>query len=427
MKQINNPWAWVPTLYFAEGLPYVAVNILSVIMYKNLGLSNTQIAFYTSWLYFPWVIKPFWSPFVDMFKTKRFWVIAMQLILSVGFAGVAFTIPSSSFVKFTMAFFWLMAFSSATHDIAADGFYMLGLTDGEQSFFVGIRNTAYRVAMIFGQGLIVMFVGLLYEGRILPHYKGDYALSWTFVFFLMASLFIALFLYHSIALPKPKSDKPSVTTSSEIFEGFANTFSTFFSKKHIWMALLFVLTYRLGESQLTKIASPFLLDTLDKGGLQISTAMVGAIYGTFGVVALLVGGILGGILISRDGLKRWLIPMALMINVPDILYVIMAFIHPGQILVTIFVMIEQFGYGLGFTAFTMYLIYIVQGAHKTAHYAFATGFMALGMMLPGMASGWIQEQTGYPLFFVLVCLFTIPGIIMSFVVKKQIQPDFGKK
>lgn len=412
MKNIKTPWAWIPSLYFAEGLPYVAVMTLSVIMYKRLEVSNTEIALYTSWLYFPWVIKPLWSPFVDLIKTKRWWVYTMQLLIGAALAGVAFVLPGDAFFQTTLAFFWLMAFSSATHDIAADGFYMLGLTEEKQAFFIGIRNTFYRVAMITGQGLLVMLAGLL-EYRL-----GNIPLAWSLIFFLMAGLFIGLALWHKYILPKPKADalRKDVTVST-LWGDFLQTFISFFRKPGIVPALIFMLTYRLGESQLVKLASPFLLDKAEAGGMGLSTGQVGFVYGTVGVVALLLGGVLGGVCIARNGLKRWIIPMALAISLPNLVYLYLAYALPESFLmVNSCVAIEQFGYGFGFTGYTMYLMQFAEGEYKTSHYAICTGFMALGMMLPGMVSGWIQEQIGYQLFFVwvMVCclplLFIIPFI-----------------
>lgn len=424
----KSPWKWVPTLYFAQGLPYVAVMTIAVVMYKNLGMSNSDIAFYTGWLYLPWVIKPLWSPFVDLIKTKRFWIIAMQFLVAVGFAGVAFFIPTTFYIKATLAFFWLLAFSSATHDIAADGFYMLGLTSGEQSFFVGIRNTCYRLATIFGQGVLVMLAGLLSEGKLIASVKGNIPLAWSLTFFLLAALFIGFSLYHFFILPKPISDESKKMVSpAEMLRDFGHTFVTFFQKKDLVLMFFFILTYRLGEAQLSKIASPFLLDTLENGGLNMSTSTYGLIYGTFGVVALLLGGIVGGILISRHGLKRWIIPMALLINLPDIFYVFLAYYQPSVSMAAIFVVLEQFGYGFGFTAYMLYLINMADGEYKTAHYAIATGFMALGMMLPSMVSGWIQEQIGYTSFFIWVCICTIPSILAAILVRTKIDPLYGKK
>ncbi len=424
----KSPWKWVPTLYFAQGLPYVAVMTIAVVMYKNLGMSNSDIAFYTGWLYLPWVIKPLWSPFVDLIKTKRFWIIAMQFLVAAGFAGVAFFIPTTFYIKATLAFFWLLAFSSATHDIAADGFYMLGLTSGDQSFFVGIRNTCYRLATIFGQGVLVMLAGLLSEGKIITSVKGNIPLAWSLTFFLLAALFIGFSLYHFFILPKPISDESKKMVSpAEMLRDFGHTFVTFFQKKDLVLMFFFILTYRLGEAQLSKIASPFLLDTLENGGLNMSTSTYGLIYGTFGVAALLLGGIIGGVLISRHGLKRWIIPMALLINLPDIFYVFLAYYQPSVSMAAIFVVLEQFGYGFGFTAYMLYLINIADGEYKTAHYAIATGFMALGMMLPSMVSGWIQEQLGYTLFFIWVCICTIPSIFAAVFVRAKLDPFYGKK
>lgn len=431
MKQMvrsRSPWAWIPTLYFAEGLPYVAVMTITVVMYKNLGLSNTDIAFYTGWLYLPWVLKPFWSPFVDLIKTKRFWVVSMQFLIAVGFAGIAFFIPSTFFVKTTLAFFWLLAFSSATHDIAADGFYILALSSGDQSFFVGIRNTFYRCATVFGQGLVVMFAGLLSEGKLLPSIQGNFVLAWSISFFLLAGLFLALAIYHQFVLPISSADSVSKKISpSQLLKDFGHTFVSFFQKDHIGLILFFLLTYRLGEAQLSKIASPFLLDAVENGGVGLSTTVYGLVYGTVGVVALLCGGVIGGILVSRFGLRQLMFPMALLINVPDLFYVWLAYSTPGVCLTSIFVVLEQFGYGFGFTAFMLFLIKISEGEHQTAHYAIGTGFMALGMMLPSMAAGWIQEHIGYPLFFVWICVCTIPGIWISFLAKQIVPSDFGKK
>ena len=427
-KKIN-PWSWIPTLYFAEGLPYVAVMTVAVIMYKRLGLSNTEIALYTSWLYLPWVIKPLWSPFVDLIKTKRTWIVAMQGLIAAGFAGIAFSIPTDYYLQVTLAFFWLLAFSSATHDIAADGFYMLGLTSGEQSFFVGIRNIFYRFASIFGQGVLVMFAGWLETGAIFPSTAGNIPLAWSITFYLLAGIFIGLALYHKFILPRPASDsRQEGLTARTLINDFLFTFQTFFQKKNLGFMFFFLLTYRLGESQLVKIASPFLLDASDKGGLELPTATVGMIYGTIGVIALLVGGILGGVVVSRDGFKKWIIPMALAINLPDLLYVFLAAATPDSTwMVIVSVAIEQLGYGFGFTAYMLYLIYIADGKHKTAHYAIGTGFMALGMMLPGMMAGWIQETIGYTNFFIWVCICTIPGIIASVMIQRRMDPLFGKK
>lgn len=416
----RNPWAWVPTLYFAEGLPYVAVMTVSVIMYKRFGLSNTELALYTSWLYLPWVIKPFWSPFVDILKTKRWWIVSMQLLIGAGLAGIAFTLPTPFWLQASLAFFWLMAFSSATHDIAADGFYMLALDDSQQSFFVGIRSTFYRLASITGQGFLIILAGFLEKTT------GEISYAWSLTFFIMAGLFIAFFVYHKFVLPYPTTDTSKAAhTPKEVMQEFGNTFKTFFTKKGIGLALAFILIYRLSEAMLVKLAYPFLLDPREVGGLGLSTQDAGLAYGTFGVIALTLGGILGGIVASRQGLKYWLWPMALAITLPSLAYLFMAIYQPESYFwINMGVAFEQFGYGFGFTAYMLYMIYFSQGEHKTAHYSICTGFMALGMMLPGMIAGWIQEQLGYVDFFVFIMIATIPTLIIIPFMK--IDKDFGR-
>jgi len=417
----RNPWLWVPSLYLAEGLPFVVVMTVSVIMYKRLEISNTEIALYTSWLYLPWVIKPFWSPFVDLLKTKRFWIIIMQLFIGAGLAGVAFTLSTEKFFQYTLAFFWLLAFSSATHDIAADGFYMLGLKQHQQAYFVGIRSTFYRIAMLAGQGLLVILAGHLEET------SGKIYFAWQITFLLMTVLFFLFFIYHLFILPHPKSDSRREKVKLQHFVAeFLGTFVSFFKKKEIILIIFFILLYRLAEAQLVKMASPFLLDSKAVGGLGLSTSEVGFVYGTVGIIALSLGGILGGIAASRHGLKFWIWWMLLAINLPDLVYVYLAATQTSNfILINTCVAVEQFGYGFGFTAFMLYLIYVSEGEYKTAHFAIATGLMALGMMLPGMISGWIQEQVGYLNFFIWVCISTIPAFVITKFI--TIDPAFGKK
>lgn len=611
-QSARSPWSWIPTLYFAEGLPYVAVMTVSVIMYKRFGLSNTDIALYTSWLYLPWVIKPFWSPFVDILKTKRWWIVAMQLLIGAGLAGIAFTLPTPFYLQASLAFFWLMAFSSATHDIAADGFYMLALDDSQQSFFVGIRSTFYRLAMITGQGLLIILAGgleimtglepvniqvstletiqnerniaslpplstqnealtfqvypenlvlttssiatdsfntikkkahdnnlingfipsvaenaqeamkrswwsekvaepfgkyirdhfgekrvaekrsettgsagivtirlnkapekgkeivlnttfssgnknfSLIEGErliftadnwdkpalavvqadlklkekttaVFKGASGNIPLSWSITFFVMAGLFITFMVYHRFVLPYPAEDagKAAYTPKMVLIE-FGKTFKSFFTKKGIGLAIVFILIFRLAEAMLVKMASPFLLDAREIGGLGLGTQEVGLVYGTVGVIALTLGGIIGGIVASRNGLKHWIWPMALAITLPNVAYLLLSVYQPDNFIwVNVAVAFEQFGYGFGFTAYMLYLIYFSQGAHKTAHYSICTGFMALGMMLPGMVAGWIQEQLGYEHFFILIMILTIPTLLLIPFMK--VDKDFGKK
>lgn len=614
-KNSRNPWSWIPTLYFAQGMPYVVAMTVTVIMYKRLGISNTDITLYTSWLYLPWVIKPFWSPFVDMLKTKRWWIITMQLLIGAGLAGVAFLIPLPFFFQTTLAVLWLIAFSSATHDIAADGFYMLALDSSQQSFFVGIRSTFYRLAMITGQGLLIIIAGSLESftglapmqftaqssntdqtkvilqpqnytvpqtnemtfvafpsnlvlninnisldslnkikafaleenrkngfetiaesaaqqnakktdswwtkhvssplGRFIkdnfgqerakvmggngkvgnaglvavrltqnpkvgetvvlnssfakgdksisvvagdrfvftpenwekPAYivvqldyklkdpvksefkgiSGNLRLAWSITFFILAGFFTLIFAYHRFALPRPVSDHATETHSTrDIFREFGRTFSSFFQKKNVGLAIVFMLLYRLGEAMLVKMSAPFLLDARDLGGLGLTTGQVGLVYGTVGVISLTFGGIIGGIAASRMGLKYWIWPMALCITFPHLSYLYLSWFTPDNLLlINIAVAVELFGYGFGFTAYMLYLIYFADGEHKTAHYAICTGFMALGMMLPGMVAGWLQELLGYNHFFIWVMICAIPTLaIIPFL---KIDKEYGIK
>jgi len=430
----KNAWAWVPTLYFAEGLPYVAVMTISLIMYKRLGMSNTDITLYTSWLYLPWVIKPLWSPFIDIVKTKRWWIVTMQLLVGAALGGVAFTIPGPYWLQGSLCFFWLMAFASATHDIAADGFYMLGLDTHDQAYFVGIRSTFYRIATIVGQGLLVMLAGNL---EVITR---NIRYSWSLMFYLMAGLFIAFWLWHHYILPRPEGNAaaPSVgnvpggfparntATTTSLMREFWATFVTFFKKPQVWAGICFMLFYRMPEGLLAKVSALFLIDAQHKGGLGLSPAEYGLVQGTVGVIGLTLGGILGGICASRDGLKHWLWPMVCAITLPDLVYVYLAYALPSNLLVVnVCVFVEQFGYGFGFTAYMLYLIYYSQGEHKTAHYALCTAFMALSMMIPGLFAGALQEAVGYRMFFVIV----VAACSLTFIVTRllHIDPEFGRK
>lgn len=412
----KNPWLWVPSLYLTESLPYIIIINVSVVMYKNLGVSNADIGLYTSFLYLPWVIKPLWSPILELFGNKKQWFLTMQLILSLTFLGVGLTTQLDQFFMITLAFFWMGAFASATNDIASDGLYLIALKPKEQSFFVGMRNTFYRVGMVTGSGLFVMLAGFL-EKKF-----GDPANAWSWTMVSVAFLMLTLTGINYLKTPnvlekrEPKTAQPS----------FKDVFGSFFSKKNILLSLSFVLLYRLGESQLVKMASPFFLDERADGGLGLSTTEVGFIYGTLGVIALLMGGIVGGILISRDGLGKWMMPMVFAINAPNIGYVFLSWLQPENVyFAASVVFIEQLGYGFGFAAFMVFLIFLADGIYKTAHYALATGFMAMGMMVPGIISGYMQEWLGYPGFFVWVVIATIPGFFIAYTVKYPL--DFGKK
>ena len=622
----RNPWWWVPSLYFSEGVPYVIVMTMSVVMYKRLGISNTDIALYTSWLYLPWVIKPLWSPFVDITRTKRFWVVSMQFLISLGLALVAYSVRGSDFFRWSLFLFWIMAFASSTHDIAADGFYMLALSKHQQAWWVGLRSTFYRTAMIVGSGLLVVLagglesknglppaeipvqasatapvvsawdpatvkfpaqegelrvvaqpgnlnialadrsaedakaiisqaeawnrqhgfiaedkaapakadahstswwtanvsgpfgqflasrfpkpaksqaaatpvagnVGVIYLslskpppagqdvavnfGRVLygiermglgksdkgfslkqgerfvfntdnwslpamaviqldPKLKTDAAVTfvtssgnipvaWSITLFFVAALFLAFSCWHTIMLPHPASDGPVVTHNNLIGEFFA-TLGSFFQKPGVLLAMAFILLYRFDEAQLAKVISPFMLDTREAGGLGLTTSQVGMAYGIFGILALTCGGLLGGFAAAKYGLKRMLPIMVATMYLPKLAYLFLSWTQPANFLLTCgAVATEQFGYGFGFTALMLYMLLFADGPHKTAHFAICTGFMALGMMLPGMWSGWVADMVGYKHFFVWLICSAVPGFTLALVVNRRIDPQFGKK
>ena len=398
-------------------------------MFKNMGMPNGQLALYTSMLYLPWVIKPLWSPFVDIIRTKRWWIITMQAVMSAAMLLLPFLLPqasgealaSSPLFFVTLALFWVTAFASATHDIAADGFYMHGLDSGTQAEFVGIRSTFYRLSSIFGQGVLVALAGFL------DNYTSDVHLAWKITLIVSAVIFAAVTLYHTWGLPRPASDTPSQTsTAMDIIREFGRTFITFFQKKGVLIAMIFMLLYRLPEAFLVKMMNPFLLDSHQAGGLGLSTEAVGLVYGTVGVAALTVGGILGGIAASRWGLKKAFWPMALSLTLPCLSFVFLAAFQPENIwVIGSCVALDQFGYGFGFTAYMLYLIYFSEGEFKTAHYSLCTAFMALSMMIPGLVAGYVQEILGYTSFFIFVMVCCLVTVLVTFLVK--VDPEYGKK
>jgi PAT family beta-lactamase induction signal transducer AmpG len=547
-KTNRSPWWWIPSLYFAEGIPYIIVMFVASDMYKTLGVSNSSLAFWTSILYLPWVIKPLWSPYVDIYSTKRKWIVWMQIALAFAFFGVSLVLHLPWWFPLSLAFLWVMAFASSTHDIAADGFYMLALDEHNQAFFTGIRGTFYRLAMIAGLGLLVIITGLILDNTGLEtvhvtinavpeseitgtqdekdisfaeaegipeillfpkdvkvplydessahpidstvvwfvlsappengkeikmtfgHKKGnqdiflaskgmfefnkdnwnipqkavikvkhnlkeraqarfdakagDIIFSWSVSIGFLGILFLIFASYHKYILPKPESDNPE---NKKQEDSYINVFASFFKKEGIVASIVFLLLYRFSESQLTKMASPFLLDSRENGGLALSLTEKGFAYGTVGLIALVIGGILGGIIASKHGLKKWIWWMAVSINLPNVVYIFLSYTQPGNLIViNICIAIEQFGYGFGFTGYMLYMLYIAgQGKYKTAHFAITTAFMALGMMIPGMISGAIQEFLGYQHFFIYVILCTIPSFVALWFIK--IDPGFGKK
>lgn len=402
----RSPWLWVPTLYFAEGVPYVVVVTVTAIMYVRLGVSNTTMAFYTSLLLLPWSLKALWSPVVDIFGTRRRWIIIMQLLLALSMAAVALALPGAMYFRLTMASFMVMGVLSATHDIAADGFYLTALDDSRQSYFVGIRTAVYRLAIILGQGPLVMLAGWL-ETTF-----GDIPRAWAVTFYLMAGIYACIAVYHIFVLPRPAADRSrDARTLRQVMAEFGRTFAAFFRKPHIITALLFMLLYKFPEAQLTKMISPFMLAPAADGGLGLSTADVGYYYGTIGIVGLMAGGIIGGMAASRGGLRRWLMPMAWSMSLTCATFLYLSNAEaPSGFAISLCIAVEQFGYGFGTTAYILYLMRFSAGPWSSSHYAICTGIMSLGLMLPGMAAGWLQQHLGYADFFLWTlasCAITI--------------------
>ena len=456
-KQINasipqketrrNPWLWVPTLYFAEGIPYFIVNTISVLMFTNLGVPNDQNARFTSLLYLPWMLKCLWGPFVDIVKTKRWWILTMQILMSAAFILLAVTMPrpdaatiadkstSISLFYTTLIIFLVTAFASATHDIAADGFCMLALPQNQQSAFVGIRSTFYRISSVFGQGVLVAIAGWLEK-------KGDIPAAWTWTMIITAVIFGIVTLYHTFSIPRSKNDKPNIQYDENgkakgIWSDFARSFVTFFKKPLVWLGIAFMLLYRLPEAFLIKMIMPFLKDArvetfadgvIKGGGLELPTETIGLAYGTIGVVALLAGGILGGIYASKVGLKKSLWPMAACMILPCLTFCYLAIFQPTNIIaIIIAIAIEQFGYGFGFTAYMLFMMYLSEGDFKTSHYALCTAFMAASMMIPGFFAGDLQMAVGYKAFFWIVVACGIATMVVTFLAKRKVDANYGKK
>ena len=438
MEKRISPWFWIPTLYFAQGIPYFIVNNISVMMFTKMGVPNGDMAMFTSLLYLPWMIKPFWSPFVDIFKTKRWWTVVMQILMTAAFAFTIFSIPTPtaemlatqttpiSMFYVTLILFVITAFASATHDIAADGFYMLALKQNEQAAFVGIRSTFYRLSSIFGQGVLVALAGLIETNT------GNIPMSWRMTMIVTAVIFAICSLYHTFMLPRPTTDisslKDEKPTVGAIFMEFGRTFATYFKKSGVWLAIVFMLLYRLPEAFLIKMCMPFLVASKEMGGLGLSTAEVGVVYGTIGVLFLTIGGILGGLFASKLGLKKSLWTMAGCMTLPCLTFVYLAIYQPENLVLTsIAIAIEQFGYGFGFTAYMLYMMYFSEGELKTSHYSICTAFMAMSMLIPGMFAGYIQEALGYVDFFWMVMICCFATLAVTFFVDRKIDPNYGKK
>lgn len=391
-------WTWVPSLSFADGLPLVILMTVSLIFYKQMGLSNTAVTFYTSWMYLPWILKPIWSPFIDLVKTKRWWVLLTEILLGAAFGGVAFTIPTSFWFQGTLFFFWVAAFTGASHCVAADGFYLLALNERQQAWFMGIRQMADRLATIFGQGILVMVAGNL---QVI--FRGSISYSWSLTFYGLAGVFLALWLWHSRTLPHARDDRQHPLVSARaILSGFVLTFRTFLRKKGIIQALCFIMLFRFSEALLSKVSPLFLIDAPHNGGLGLAPQEYGLVQGTVGMIGVIIGSIIGGFAVSKGGLHKWLFPMVLAYSLPPVIYLALAYWLPDSLmLVSVSVFIEQCSTGFGLTAYMIFLIYYNRGEFRTSHYAIASALMTLSLMIPGLMAGSLEEALGYRRFFFL--------------------------
>lgn len=433
-----SPWAWIPTLYFAEGIPYFLVNNISVVMFTKMGVPNGQMALFTSLLYLPWVIKPLWSPFIDIIKTKRWWIIAMQILMAAAMILLTLSIPHPdvatiksggtpiSLFYISLLLFIITAFASATHDIAADGFYMLALTQSKQSAFIGIRSVFYRLSNVFCNSAIVFVAGWF------ESHGEDIPTSWQYTMLITALLFSGLAVWHTFFIPKPTSDHSSIgnekPSAKKIMYEFGRTFVSYFKKPGVWLAIIFMLLYRLPEAFLLKMVAPFLLGAPEQGGMGLSQETYGLVYGLIGVLFLLLGGVLGGLFASRVGLKKSIWWMAASMTLPCLSFVYLGIFMPTNILaIAVAIAIEQFGYGFGFTAYMLYMMYFSEGELKTSHYAICTAFMAASMMIPGMFAGYLQELLGYTDFFWMVIVCCAATLIITYFVDRRIDPEYGRK
>ncbi len=408
MKKIT-PWAFIPTLYLAEGFPYIIINVVSVLLYADLGFANDTITYWTGYLYLPWILKMFWSPVVDANSTKRRWLLIAQTVLGVLFIAIAGTLllqtfqtlqNTGSMTIFTLTLFGFLmgAFASATLDIATDGYYLLALSPEKQSSFVGVRTIFYRLAMILGSGILVSAVGTLAKhGLAVPY-------NWAIFFASLGLLFIGFTLFHSFILPKPSEDKPVALAQHTAWK---EAFKTYFTQKNILYILLFILLYRFGEALLEKIVPLFLLKPVAEGALGLSMQDYGFIKGTLGLGAIIAGNLLGGWLLGKFGFKKCIWPFACALVLPNVFYVYLAMVKPTLSMVALLITLENFGYGLAMMALTVFIMYVSQGAYKTSHYAISTGIMALGMMVPSMLSGKMQVALGYQTFFWVACAISL--------------------
>ena len=415
----RSPLRWVPSLYFAMGLPFVVLNMVSAVLFKDLGISDAQIAFWTSLIMWPWTIKFLWSPFLEIFRTKKFFVVTTQLLSGILFGLAALSLHLPSFFAVTIAVFAVVAFSGATHDIAADGVYMSELTTQDQAKYIGWQGAFYNLAKLVATGGLVWFAGWLYEG-----FSADGASSydasvgsWTVVLLLLCVTLVALGLYHLRALPSGGSASEGRSLRDGL-SGLKEVIAAFFTKRHIWYYIAFIILYRLGEGFVMKIVPLFLKADTASGGLGLSNQQIGLYYGTFGAGAFLLGSLLAGYYIAHRGLRRTLFTLCCIFNIPFAVYALLAWLQPQSMwLVGGGIVVEYFGYGFGFVGLTLFMMQqVAPGRHQMAHYAFASGIMNLSVMLTGAVSGYLSDALGYGMFFLAVMLATVPAFLVTWFV-----------
>lgn len=411
----TSPLKWVPTAYFAMGLPFVILNMVCVLMFKGLGIEDSRITLWTSIIMFPWTLKFLWSPFLEMFRTKKMIVVATQIVSGVGFGLVALALHLPAFFAVSIALLAVVAFSGATHDIALDGLYMAELSEQDQAKYIGWQGAFYNLAKLVATGLLVYIAGVLIDGqKAAGATEGEAALfSWTVIMFAAGILLLLLGIYHSWILPEGRStiDRGHTSPMKEL----KTVIGDFFTKKHIWLYIAFIILYRLGEGFVMKIVPLFLKAGRDVGGLGLSEQQIGLYYGTFGAAAFVLGSLLAGYYISHFGLKKTLFSLVCIFNMPFLVYAFLAWFQPTSAwLVGGGIVLEYFGYGFGFVGLTLFMMQqVAPGKHQMAHYAFASAIMNLSVMLTGAVSGFISDALGYKIFFIVVMFATIPIFILS--------------
>lgn len=409
-----SPWIWIPTLYFAEGIPNSIVSDASKVMYTDFGLTVEMLGVVTGLMYWAWVVKPLWSPLVDLVKSKRWWIVLTEVLLAASFLGLSVAIQSPNWMLWTQVCFWCLAVISATQDIAADGYYMLALDESNQAGYTGIRSTFYRLSMLFSKGALVWLAGYFAA-------SSDKFSGWSKMFMVPGAFYLAAAAYHFVVLPRPVADQPRPSVGmSEFFKGYFHTFARFFARPGVLKAIVFIMLFRVAEVQVLGQVAPFLKGTLEAGGLGLTTKQFGFAYGTCGVLGIICGGVLAGKLVARSGLRMWYWLMIFIMHVPNLAFLYLAFTQNTNVnVISLCLFIEQFGYGFGFTVFMLYLMYFTRGELQTSHYAIATGFMAAGVMLPQMLAGFVAKALGFKLYFGYIAICTLPSFAVAWMAWKD--------